>query len=129
MSHGLAPRLLFLALVGATITVACGSSTTVEDDGSGASGAGTSSGGGTTSTAMGGAGGTSGSTGGMGGAASGMGGAGGGMLVDCTVDCSKITAPSCMMAVCNMQTGICDIVAAPDGSPCNNGTCLGGSCQ
>jgi hypothetical protein len=72
-------------------------------------------------------------TGGSGGSG-GTGGSGGSMMA-CTQDCSTIQVPSCFQAVCNTQTGTCDVGPAMDGTACDDGqfctdndTCQAGTC-
>ena len=59
----------------------------------------------------------------------------GGSTGMCAQDCSTIEVPLCFTGVCNPDTGVCEIVAAEDGDPCEDGlfctegdTCEGGVC-
>ncbi|MBL8743980.1 MAG: proprotein convertase P-domain-containing protein [Myxococcales bacterium] len=60
----------------------------------------------------------------------------GGQGIDCAQDCSEIAVPNCYLAVCNPETGVCEIAAAEDGTDCEDGlfcttgdTCESGVCQ
>jgi subtilisin-like proprotein convertase family protein len=60
---------------------------------------------------------------------------GGGAAAGCQQDCSTIEVPACYEAVCNEDTGVCEIGPMTDDSPCEDGayctvddTCQGGEC-
>jgi hypothetical protein len=66
-------------------------------------------------------------TGGMAVGGSGQGGSTG----PCAADCSAITTPDCNVAVCNADTGQCEVVADEDGASCDDGQfcTINDSCQ
>lgn len=60
----------------------------------------------------------------------------GGASSACTQDCSTIEVPDCYEAICNEETGNCDIAQAADDTPCEDGafctvddTCQAGECE
>ncbi len=46
---------------------------------------------------------------------------GGTSTLPCGIDCSEIETDACHESTCNLQTGSCAIVAAPDGTSCQDG--------
>jgi hypothetical protein len=59
-----------------------------------------------------------------------------GLVPGSVVDCSQVILESCKSAACNPTSGACELVAGPDGTPCEPsspcqaaGICAGGKCQ
>ncbi len=59
-----------------------------------------------------------------------------GLVTGSLVDCSQVIVEACKSAACNPATGMCELVAGPDGSACvpsspcqTSGVCAGGKCQ
>jgi hypothetical protein len=48
-------------------------------------------------------------------------GAGGGTALPCGIDCSTIVTSTCFEGSCNAETKTCEVVAAPEGTSCDDG--------